>query len=188
MIARMSRFKIHDEESAPDGSVQVLKSAVRSGGQLPNFLGVLGGAPAALRGYIRLRQELRNVTLPPGTVQRIGIAVADHRHAEPDISAHSRAARKHGVGLDEVARARDFASADPRHAALLAWLKPIVEQSGPVPAHLHEEALEAGWSDEQLLEAIAIVALENFAAMVDVAGDVPVDGSGEENRQLRAVA
>ena len=43
--------------------------------------------------------------------------------------------------------------------------------------HLHEEAREAGWSDEQLLEAIAYVALESFTAMVNVAGDVPVDGS-----------
>ena len=43
--------------------------------------------------------------------------------------------------------------------------------------HLHEEAREAGWSDEQLLEAIAFVALECFTAMINVAGDVPVDGS-----------
>ena len=52
--------------------------------------------------------------------------------------------------------------------------------------HLHEEAREAGWSDEQLLEAIAVVALEAFTAMVNVAGDVPVDGSVEETRVLRA--
>jgi len=30
------------------------------------------------------------------------------------------------------------------------------------------------------------VALEVFTAMVNVAGDVPVDGSGEESRMLRA--
>jgi alkylhydroperoxidase family enzyme len=184
----MSRFKIHDDESAPQGSVAILKGAAKSGGQLPNFLGVLGGAPAALRAYVRMRTELRNVTLPAGTAERIGVAVAAHRHAEPDLSVHSRAARLAGVGLDDIARARDFASEDPAQAALLAWLKPLVEQAGPVPEHLHEEALEIGWTDEQLLEAIAVTALESFAAMVDVAGDVPLDGSGEETRQLRAVA
>ena len=52
--------------------------------------------------------------------------------------------------------------------------------------HLHEEAREAGWSDEQLLEAIAHVALETFTATINVAGDVPVDGSTEESRVLRA--
>ena len=43
--------------------------------------------------------------------------------------------------------------------------------------HLHEEAREAGWTDEQILEAIAYAALESFTAMVNVAGEVPVDGS-----------
>ena len=35
-------------------------------------------------------------------------------------------------------------------------------------------------------EAIAYVALERFTAMVNVAGDVPVDGSVEDTRTLRA--
>ena len=48
--------------------------------------------------------------------------------------------------------------------------------------HLHEEAREAGWDDEQLLEAIAYLALESFTAMINVAGEVPVDGSVEESR------
>ena len=49
-----------------------------------------------------------------------------------------------------------------------------------------EEAREAGWEDEQLLEAIAVLSLESFTAMVNVAGEVPVDGSVEETRVLRA--
>ena len=52
--------------------------------------------------------------------------------------------------------------------------------------HLHEEAREAGWSDEQILEAVAYVALEAFTAMINVAGEVPVDGSTEDTRTLRA--
>ena len=50
----------------------------------------------------------------------------------------------------------------------------------------HEAAREAGWSDEQILEAVAVVALEGFTAMVNVAGDVPVDGSTEDARTLKA--
>ena len=59
-------------------------------------------------------------------------------------------------------------------------------ERGSAPQHLHEEAKEAGWSDEQLLEAIAVLSLECFTAMVNVAGEVPVDGSVEETRVLRA--
>ena len=178
----MSRFHIHDELSAPEGSVPVLKGALATGGQLPNFLGVLAGSPAALRGYARFRSELRHGELDLATVERIALAVAEHQGSQPGIAIHSRMARSAGLGLDEVALAREWKSGDERQAALLALLESLTNTGEQPPAHLIEEAREAGWSDEQILEAMAHLALETFTAMVNVAGDVPVDGSVEESR------
>lgn len=186
MKIQMSRFQIHDELTAPEGSVPVLRGALASGGQLPNFLGVLAGSPAALRAYARFRSELRHGKLTLPTLERIALAVADHYHSEPGLEMHSRAARSTGLQLDEVAAARHFHSKDPREAALLRYLQSLLEQQGRAPMHLHEEAREAGWDDEEILEAIAAVALEAFAAMINVAGEVPVDGSREASRALRA--
>jgi alkylhydroperoxidase family enzyme len=186
MKTQMSRFHIHDDLTAPEGSVPVLKGALATGGQLPNFLGVLAGSPAALRGYARFRSELRNGKLDLSTSERIALAVAEHYKSEPGIAMHSRMARATGLGLDEVARAREFDSGDERQLALLRYLKPLVTEGERPPMHLHEEAREAGWDDEQLLEAIAHVALEAFTATINVAGDVPVDGSTEQSRMLRA--
>jgi len=185
MTISMSRFQIHDELTAPDRSAPVLRGAVSGGGQLPNFLGVLAGSPAALRAYARFRSELRHGTLSLATLERIALAVAEHYGSEQGIMTHSRAARAAGLGLDEVAGARQFTSKDPREAALLRYLQALVEQGQP-PIYLHEEAREAGWEDEQLLEAIAAVAIESFVAMVNIAGEVPVDGSSEQSRVLQA--
>ena len=52
--------------------------------------------------------------------------------------------------------------------------------------YMHEEAREAGWSDEEILEAIAAVTVESFTALINVAGEVPVDGSTEATRALEA--
>jgi alkylhydroperoxidase family enzyme len=182
----MSRFQIHDDLTAPDGSVKVLRGALASGGQLPNFLGVIAGSPAALRAYARYRSELRHGKLTLATLERIALAVAEHYNSQPGIVTHSRTARAAGLNLDEVAQARQFNSSDPSEAALLHYLQPLLEQGGQPPMHLHEEAREAGWSDEQILEAIAAMALEMFSAMVNVAGEVPVDGSTEASRDLQA--
>ena len=182
----MSRFQIHDELTAPEGSVPVLRGALATGGQLPNFLGVLAGAPAALRGYARFRSELRHGTLPFAALERIALAVAGHRGSQPGLSVHGRNARDAGLTIDEVSRARDFDSADSSQAALLRYLRPIVIDRAQPEQHLHEEARESGWTDEQLLEAVAVVALEAFTAMVHIAGDVPADGSVEDARVLRA--
>src|ERR1700742_1252165 len=110
MKTPMSRFHIHDELTAPEGSVPVLRGALASGGQLPNFLGVLAGSPAALRGYARFRSELRHGSLTLPTLERIALAVAEHYRSQPGIAMHMRAARQAGVGIDEVAAARDWVS------------------------------------------------------------------------------
>ena len=182
----MSRFQIHDDLTAPEGSAAVLRGALSSGGQLPNFLGVLAGSPAALRAYARFRSELRHGKLTLATLERIALAVAEHYHSEPGIAIHSRTARGAGLAIDEVALARQFSSNDEREAALLRYLRALLEDGGRPAMHLHEEAREAGWDDEQILEAIAAVALEGFTAMVNVAGEVPVDGSSEASRSLQA--
>jgi alkylhydroperoxidase family enzyme len=186
MKTAMSRFQIHDDLTAPEGSIPVLRGALASGGQLPNFLGVLAGSPAALRAYARFRSELRHGRLTLPTLERIALAVAEHYQSEPGIEMHSRAARGAGLALDEVAMARQFTSKDEREAALLRYLQALLEGGAKPPMHLHEEAREAGWDDEQILEAIAAVALEGFTAMVNVAGEIPVDGSSEESRRLQA--
>jgi len=182
----MSRFPIHDDLTAPEPSLPILKGLLSSAGQLPNFLGVLAGSPAALRGYVRLRGELRRGALPAATRERIGLAVAGSLRSAPGVAQHERTARVAGLGVDEIAAARQWGSRDEREAAMLRYLKPLAEHHGSHPAHLHEEAREAGWTDEQLLEAIALVSMESFTAMVNLAGEIPVDGSVEETRVLRA--
>jgi len=188
MKTAISRFHIHDELTAPEGAVPVLRGALSAGGQLPNFLGVLAGSPSALRAYARFRSELRHGTLALGTMERIALAVAQHYESQPGIALHSRTARQAGLSVDEVSLAREWDSRDAREAALLRYLKALIDGRGRLPMHLHEEAREAGWADEQILEAIACLTLESFAALVNVAGDVPVDGSAEESRMLRPAA
>src|SRR6266436_3555108 len=112
MKTPMSRFQIHDDLTAPEGSVPVLRGALATGGQLPNFLGVLAGSPAALRAYARFRSELRHGKLPLATLERIALAVAEYYKSEPGIAMHSRAARAAGLAIDEVALARQFRSND----------------------------------------------------------------------------
>src|SRR5688572_13597209 len=149
MAAKISRFDIHDELTAPPESAPILKGALSGSGKLNNFVGVLAGSPAALRGYARIRSELRRGTLPATTQERIALAVAEYRGSEYDVAVHARAGRAVGLSLDEIELARRFASRDEREQALLTYLESALEQRGHVPVHLHEEAREQGWTDEQ---------------------------------------
>jgi alkylhydroperoxidase family enzyme len=164
----------------------VLKGALSSGGQVSNFLGVLAGAPAVLRAYARLRSELRQGTLPLKSQQRIALAIAEAERSEYSLANLLRTARDAGLGLDEIARARQFESSDEREAALLRFVQAVHGTNDVPKHHYQEEALEAGWTDEQLLEAIAHVTVGVLTALITRAGNIPLDGSAEEGRRLQA--
>ncbi len=186
MKTKESRFQVHDELTAPERSLPILKGALAGGGQLSNFLGVMAGSPATLRAYARFRSELRHGALPLKTQQRIALAVAEQQGSEYSLATLQRTAREAGLGLDEISLAREFDSRDERESVLLSYVKAVVQADGAPPLHLHEEAREAGWSDEQILEALAHVALGTFTNLLTRAGDVPRDGSGEEGRMVQA--
>jgi alkylhydroperoxidase family enzyme len=90
--------------------------------------------------------------------------------------------------MDEIALAREFDSYDHKEAALLRFVKAVLQADGPPKRHFQEEAREAGWEDEQILEALAHVSLATFGNLVTRAGDVPNDGSTEESRRLAEAA
>jgi len=186
MKTKESRFQVHDELTAPEKSVPLLKAAISGGGQLSNFLGVLAGSPAVLRAYVRFRAELRHGALPIPTQQRIALGVAEKQGSEYWLAQLQRSARELGLGVDEIALAREFDSRDEHEAVLLRYVKALVETDGSPPMHLHEEAREGGWTDEQILEAVSHVALGLFTTLVAKSGNIPSDGSWEEGRLLQA--
>jgi len=176
----VSRFHIHDELTAPDESAPLLKSIQAAGGAVTKFVGVLAGAPAVLRAYTRMRSELRGGVLPRPTRERIALAVAEKRGDEYSIAQHAKSARRAGLGLDEVSKARGFTSEDPREAALLKFLEATLESQGNPPNHLHEEAREIGWSDEEILEAVGHLALNEFQSLIASAAALPKDQATPE--------
>ena len=170
-----SRFDIHDVLTAPEGSVKILKSIETAGAEISKFIGVLAGAPAALRAFARMRHELREGVLPRATRERIALAVAERRGDTYSVAQHARTGRAAGLGLDEVSRARSFTSGDEKEAALLTFLESLLESDQRPSAHLGEEAREAGWTDEEILEAVAHVALAEYQTLIANAAALPQD-------------
>ena len=171
----ISRFHIHDELTAPEETARLLRGMSDAGGSVSKFVGVLAGSPAAMRAFARMRHELRGGLLPPPTAERIALAVAQSRGDTYSVAQHARTARAAGLGLDEISGARSWASTDPREAALLTFLKALFASEGRPPHHLLEEAREVGWTDEELLEAVAHLAVNEFQSLISNAAALPQD-------------
>jgi AhpD family alkylhydroperoxidase len=122
-----------------------------------------------------MRHELRAGSLPQATRERIALAIAEQRGDPYSVAQHARTARAAGLGLDEISSARSFSSSDPKEAALLTFLEALVATDGRPAQHLAEEAREEGWSDEELLEAVAQVAMNEFQSLIANAAALPQD-------------
>jgi alkylhydroperoxidase family enzyme len=173
----VSRFHIHDELTAPDESAPLIKSIQTAGAAVSKFLGVIAESPATLRAYTRLRSELHKGELPQATRERIGLATASRRDDAYTLNQYTTTARQAGLGLDEIARARDFESEDEKEQALLTLLRATIAYDEPVPHHLVEEAREAGWSDSQIIEAVGEMALAQFQSLFAAAAELPLESS-----------
>ena len=171
----MSRFHIHDELTAPEGSVKILKGIQTAGAAVSKFIGVLAGSAPALRAYARMRHEIRSGVLSEQTRERIALAVAEHRGDAYSMAHHGRSALAVGLDLDEVSKARNFASGDEREDALLTLLAELLRGDGRPKTHLVEETRECGWSDEEILEAISQLALCEFESLISNAAALPLD-------------
>ena len=73
-------------------------------------------------------------SLPQTSRERIGLAVAERRGDPYSVAQHAKTARAAGLGLDEITLARGFESADPKEAALLAFLESLLDTAPPRPA------------------------------------------------------
>jgi alkylhydroperoxidase family enzyme len=107
--------------------------------------------------------------------ERIALAMAEYRSDPYSVSQYARSARAAGLGLDEISLARAFKSSDEKEAALLSFVQALLDTNGRPSKHFAEEAREAGWSDEELLEAIAHVAMNEFQSLVSNAAELPHD-------------
>ena len=182
MKTPMSRFQIHDDLTAPEGSVPFCVEPA-TGGQLPNFLGPSPDPPppcAATRAFAPSCAAARS-TSPRSSASR---------WRSPSTTARGRASRcttgwpvRPACGSTRSPAARKFHSNDPKQGRAAAATSRPSSTPARSPDHLHVEA-PSRLVGEQILEAIAYVALERFTAMVNDAGDVPVDGLGRGHAAL----
>ena len=173
----MSVIRPLEPEAAPGKAKTLLDAVKASLGMVPNLFRVMAHSPATLEGFLSFNSALGAGTLDAKLRERIALAVAEHRGDGYSIAQHARTARAAGLGLDEISSARSFTSDDSREAALLAFLESVLESDGHPELHLLEEAREIGWTDEQILEAVAHLALNEFQSLVANAAALPQDQS-----------
>ena len=179
----MSKFPIHTVETAPEGSVRMLKGAQASFGFVPNLLGTLAGAPVALEAYTRFSALLAKSSLSELEVQVVLLSTSAVNSCEYCVAAHSTISDMKGLDASVVRSIRDHeAIAETKLEALRVFTQAVVENRGWLKDGQLEEFLAAGYGSAQAMEVMTAIAMKTISNYVNHLSETPVD----EQFQARA--
>jgi AhpD family alkylhydroperoxidase len=155
----MQRVPAHSLDSAPDASHPALERAARKVGRVLNIHGAMAASPLLLDLYETMETLLaERSSLGEPVRQAIHLAVAASNECGYCQSAYTGAARQTGFTVEETIQIRQgFVAGREALTALLRLCREIAEHRGYVDDVTWKEALAAGWTEEQLLEAYAEV-------------------------------
>ncbi|MFI1169265.1 carboxymuconolactone decarboxylase family protein [Streptomyces sp. NPDC020801] len=133
-------------------------------GRLPNLYSALANGPAALAGYLALRNELGRGVLPARLREQLALLVAQENHCTYCVSAHTLRGLRLGLTEDELARTREAADdADPHADAVLRLAREIMHTKGRVDDTALTDARRAGVTDAEVAEIVAHIALNTLS-------------------------
>jgi len=172
MSARLTAI---DPQQATGKAKQLLNGVQAKLGMTPNMMRAMANSPAVLEGYLNLSGALAHGALPAKLREKIALAVGETNGCEYCVSAHTTMGGMIGLQADEIAAARQSSSADARQDAALKFVRALVEKRGEVSDAEVQAVKDAGYTEGEVAEIIAHVALNLFTNYFNVATQTVVD-------------
>ena len=171
----MSRLPLIQPQQAHGQTRSMLDAVQAQLGVVPNFLKVLAHSPSALGAFLGMHGALEGGSLDAATRERIALAVAEANACQYCVSAHSAIGRKAGLDAAEILRNRQGSSSDAKAAAAVAFARSLNENRGEVGEEELAAVRAAGHGDAEIVEIVALVALNFFTNVLGKATQVDID-------------
>ena len=171
----MSRINaIEPNDAAPEARA-LLEAAEQKMGMIPNILKGLANSPVALDAYMSLSGILGGGSLRPRLREQIALATAGANACDYCAAAHTAIGKSLKVDESELQRNLAAESSDPRTAAALTFVSAVIEQRGIVGDEALQAVREAGFSDAEIVEVIANIALNTLTNFFNGVARTEVD-------------
>ena len=179
----MNRVPLIDRADTTAERKALLDEIEGAFGATPNMFRAVANSPAALKSMWGSFGALGGGTLGARLGEQIAVAVADRNACAYCLAAHTALGLKAGASAEEMAAAQAGQSGDPRTQAALRFALKVVGERAQVGSADVQALHDAGFSDEEVVEILAHVALNLFTNYVNMALAVPVDFPAVRLRQ-----
>ena len=172
----MNRLAALNPASATGQSKQLFDGIQAKLGMVPNMMRTMGNSTAVLEGYLNLSGALSKGKLGGKLGELIALTVSEANECNYCIAAHSFIGEKLArIDFSELEAAREGRNHNTKIQAALLFALALVEKAGRVNDHDVQLVKDAGYSDGEIGEIIAHVALNMFTNYFNNVAETTID-------------
>ncbi|MFT4578740.1 MAG: putative peroxidase-related enzyme [Nitrospinales bacterium] len=132
-------------------------------GKAPNIFKTMAHSPAALEGFLQLHGALAGGVLSESFQEQVALCISEINGCNYCLAAHTAMGKGVGLSEKEVIASRQGVSTDSKVQAGLEFVRKIVSSQGWVSDDDYNTVTQAGYSSEEIIEIVALVAKNIFA-------------------------
>jgi alkylhydroperoxidase family enzyme len=172
----MTTLKVHNIESAPEGSKGLLENSQKAYGMIPGLHGVLAGAPGLLQAYQTLHELFVNTSFNEEELTVVWQTINVEHACHYCVPAHTGIAAMMKVD-DAITTAlrNETPLASPKLEALRTFTLSVVRNRGHVSQEELEAFYAAGYAEQQVLEIILGLSQKVISNYTNHIANTPVD-------------
>ncbi len=171
----MSRIATVDPASAEGPARTLLGRVEKALGVTPNMMRAMANSPAVLDAYLQFSGALSKGSLPGKVQEQIALVAAVENECGYCLAAHTVLGARAGLSEDDLIAGRSAQASDPKVEAALAFAKSVIASKGFVSDADLEAVRKAGYTDGEIGEIVAAVALNTFTNYFNSVGQTTLD-------------
>ncbi len=171
----MSRLQAINPDQATGQAKRLLDGVQSKLGFAPNIMRTMANSPAVLQGYLEFSNALSQGTLSPKFREQIALTVSEINDCQYCLAAHSAIGRSVGLSEEAIEDSRRGESPDTKEATALAFTRKVVLDRGWVTDEDVTKVRKVGFTEGDIAELIANIALISFTNYFNHVAQTEVD-------------
>lgn len=171
----MTRIRPIDQNADDPGVAELLRSVKKKMGSVPNIIATMANSPAVAKAYLNFSQALSAGTLPPRLREQIALVVGETNGCGYCVAVHTELGKGVGLTEQETCDARRAISLDEKERVALDFAQKVVQDRGVVSDADVERVRQVRYSDGEICEIVANVALNVFTNYFNHVAGTEVD-------------
>lgn len=171
----MPRMQAVDDQTTDPNAADLLASVKKKMGTVPNLIATMANSPAVANAYLGFSQALSGGALPPRLREQLALVVGETNHCDYCLAAHTTLGKGAGLSEQETCDARQALSQNERERIALDFARKLVQDRGVVQDGDVERLREAGYTDGDVSEIVAHVALNIFTNYFNHVAQTEID-------------